>query len=167
MPDYNKAKKEAQKLLNRHDVEIPPIDVDTFIKDEELSLKYVNFSTDFSDVSGFVDIEEKSIYVNALERAERQHFTKAHELGHWILHKEIFKTDPSKQILLRRSSNNTTSEEKEANTFAAALLIPESILKKVIIAFNKPKVEELARIFQVSLDFMGYRIRDIVRYGNL
>jgi Zn-dependent peptidase ImmA (M78 family) len=167
MPDYSKAEKEATNLLKKIDSIIPPVYVDKIIRNQGLEIKRVRFKGDYEDVSGFLDIKEKSIYVNIAESYERQNFTKAHELGHWILHRELFEHDPNKQILLRSKAkaDGQNDEEKEANAFAAKLLIPKRLLIESIRSFPKASLSDLARMFQVSCEFMGYRIEDILRNG--
>ncbi|GMO56768.1 MAG: ImmA/IrrE family metallo-endopeptidase [Rickettsiales bacterium] len=161
--DYDRSVVEAKKILNKYNISSVPIIVDTIIKDYGINIKSVSFNEKMKDISGFIDIKEKSIYINNDDSLERQNFTKAHEFGHYILHSELFKKDPSKQLLLREGKTNDTKEEKEANAFASELLIPEHILKKMIIQYRNYGIVELATLFGVSLSFMSFRIKNIMR----
>jgi len=64
------------------------------------------------------------------------------------------------------SSMGTDVEEIEANTFAAALLMPEGIVFDHVLKLVRANsqitrealIAELARIFDVSAEAMGYRL---------
>jgi Zn-dependent peptidase ImmA (M78 family) len=64
------------------------------------------------------------------------------------------------------SSMGTNIEEIEANTFAAALLMPERIVSRYVTHLiqrngditREDLITELARIFDVSAEAMGYRL---------
>ncbi|MDR3195776.1 MAG: ImmA/IrrE family metallo-endopeptidase [Endomicrobium sp.] len=161
-PDYNNAKQKALALLKETNTVVPPVDVDDLIMKEGLKIEKVVFGEKFNDVSGFLDIPEKAIYVNLEDSYGRQNFTKAHELGHWVLHRTLFETHPSKQVLLRQANQNTTAvEEKEANVFAAELLIPKYLYLYTLGSCPDADIDRLADLFQVSKQFMAYRMINI------
>jgi Zn-dependent peptidase ImmA (M78 family) len=71
--------------------------------------------------------------VNSSQHENRQRFTIAHELGHYLLHKGTklhFDEDFRIDYRDATSSDATKREEVEANGFAAALLMPERILMR-------------------------------------
>jgi len=101
-------------------------------------------------VSAIVDIEDKSIGVNAALAEPRKRFSIAHEVGHVILeHPEyVFPIEGRQDLIL----------EREANAFAAEFLVPMPVLKA---AFRECRdYEQLAQRFVVDRDVMYYRFRD-------
>jgi Zn-dependent peptidase ImmA (M78 family) len=83
----------------------------------------------------------------------------AHELGHWLMHKELFIADPERYPVLLRSQSGDKNDplEVEANNFAANLLVPSSLLISVK-DFGSAK---LASIFGVSLQMMEIRLKNV------
>jgi Zn-dependent peptidase ImmA (M78 family) len=76
------------------------------------------------------------IGVNALHPENRQRFTIAHELGHFLLHVRsgvhVDPTESGPHIVFRDglSSEGTDTAEVEANVFASELLMPaQTVLK--------------------------------------
>ena len=90
----------------------------------------------------------------------------AHELGHFLLHKDksnVFLDEAPIFFRDERSSDGSEREEIEANAFAAALLMPEEILREIIR--NKPldaqddvAVRRLATQFGVSIQALTIRL---------
>lgn len=111
-----------------------------------LLLKDPSFGTE----SGFV------IMVNAKEPARRQRFTAAHEIGHFVLHKDSI-GDRLEDSYLLRSPGMSNRQEVEANRFAADLLMPMS---KVVEQMNAglDTTKQLANAFGVSEIAMGIRL---------
>lgn len=160
--DFKKAENEALNLIARQKIIFPPVNIDKIISSFGLGIELRFFPDSLSDISGFLDIKEKSIYINFKDSPQRQNFTKAHELGHWLLHRQLFETNPKLQHMLRRENKNDTPEEKEANCFAANLLIPPQMLKRAVIEFPWANVEVLAKIFNVSKSYMAHRITNVL-----
>lgn len=100
------------------------------------------------------------IRVNRHEVKTRQRFTIAHEIGHFILHRDRIGDGISDTILYRSKLSNAL--EAEANRFAADLLMPAESLKSQIAQCGLSKSDESARrlaaIFQVSDDAMLIRL---------
>jgi Zn-dependent peptidase ImmA (M78 family) len=121
----------------------------------------VVFSTfgDHSDkVAGFCDFASARIYVNKNDGIGRQMFTMAHELGHWILHRQFFAADPQAYAVLPRFQRPTqTPMETEANVFAAELLVPPRLLEAV----KGAPVAALSKVFRVSREMMENRLKNV------
>lgn len=110
-----------------------------------------------------------SILVNADKHENRQHFTLAHELGHYFLHQDILKQDggfidEEKQLdgskILYRLDDATRDEiETEANHFAASLIMPRDLVKDAWETTNS--IEECARIFKVSTIAINIRLTEL------
>ena len=96
--------------------------------------------------------------VNSNQSQGRQHFTIAHELGHWLLHKD--RRDEYELKLSRPNGGEDDPMEKEANTFAAELLVPF----KELLEYKKKGVsnKELAKMFFVSERVIEHRLEDCI-----
>lgn len=152
-------------ILRKFEIKEAPIDP---IKcAESLGVKVKPMALD-SDISGFFVIKDDKPFImfNENESEQRQRFTIAHELGHFLLHKKtslfIDKTD----IVLYRNSESATGEllkEREANAFAASLLMPKSFLENEIKSprTNKNIVSYLASKFNVSELAMSFRLSNL------
>jgi IrrE N-terminal-like domain len=127
-----------------------------FVRDEALE----------DGVSGVLRIRERLIGVNAAEGARwprRRRFTIAHEVGHWVLHR-----DDIADLVVTRTIGYVPSDaakaktpeeirEREANRFAAELLMPED---RVHAAVDRDGADVLvqAERFQVSALSMAWRL---------
>lgn len=105
-------------------------------------------------VSGMLNLSERKIYLEKSESKERQRFTCAHEIGHFILHEDELHGD----VLLRSAA--TSALEREANTMAAEILMPRHFLKD-FVSSNKP-LHEIASIFKVSEIAATHRIKNVL-----
>lgn len=159
-PQYGKVKKLVNKVLEDNCITNPPIDIKDLINNYGLKLKFARFPEEISGVCGFLDINEEAIYVNADNSLKRQNFTIAHELGHWLLHREEINKSPQSYKVLRRQpiGGEKDYRETEANTFAANLLVPTNMLKICKKASFSP--EMMSDLFSVSSDVIGYRLKN-------
>ena len=96
----------------------------------------------------------------------RKRFSIAHELGHHFLHLDSDGEIVDRNADLFRISEYSSSEltperrrEIEANQFAAALLMPESLVRQTWPDYSS--VSEMAKLFQVSEESMGYRVASL------
>lgn len=161
----------VQGLLSRHSIQTGPIPVENIVQSLRIELR---FQAGDDDLSGFLLRDPKGgraiIGVNSKHHKNRQRFTMAHELGHFLLHKgesvHIDGFDRAFQLKLRDedSSKGTDNEEKEANLFAAELLMPESFLTKDlsdladIDLFRQDVLKPLAKKYGVSTEALTFRL---------
>lgn len=120
------------------------------------------------EISGLFVIKDGNPFIRYnIEDPKRQRFTIAHELGHYILHKEtpLF-VDKKNEKIMYRNSESTTGEirkEREANAFAASLLMPAKFIgdewEKMPV--HKDPIEYLANIFNVSGQAMSFRLANL------
>ncbi len=99
----------------------------------------------FADVHGAIWFEEALIGVDFNlnpdsfpRRRGRYHFTLAHEIGHWRLHRQHYIKNPAERRLFDdgtrkpdvvcRSSERKKPVEWQADTFAALVLMPRKLL---------------------------------------
>lgn len=100
--------------------------------------------------SGFV------CYVKKGESVGRQRFTAAHEIGHFILHRDRIGEGVHENYLLR-SDTLSNKQEVEANKFAADLIMPRPLIDR-LISEGVTSVKDLARALKVSEVAMAIRL---------
>jgi len=100
--------------------------------------------------SGFVCFVDKN------EPVTRQRFTAAHEIGHFLLHRNQIGSYHEDNILLR-SEGFSSYQETEANRFAANLLMPWDLVVKYMDEGERT-VDKLSKRFNVSRIAMGIRL---------
>lgn len=103
-----------------------------------------------------VDGDTFVCYVDSSEPSVRQRFTAAHELGHYVLHRESIGATHTDNYRLR-AEGMTNWQETQANQFAADLLMPFDLIDAAIQG-GKTSVKELAGLFKVSEIAMSIRL---------
>jgi hypothetical protein len=94
-----------------------------------------------------------SIIVRAQDPFARKRFTVAHEIAHYLLHRNLFVRELIDDALYR--SGLSTSVEAEANGLAADLLMPWHLLTPLV---DRP-IPDLASLFGVSQQAMSIRLK--------
>ena len=89
-------------------------------------------------------------------QASRKRFTVAHEIAHYILHRDLVGSELVDDSLFR--SGLTTREEAQANGLAADILMPRHLLEKIAPPPFDKSPEFLAERFQVSEQAMRIRL---------
>ncbi|NDW03075.1 ImmA/IrrE family metallo-endopeptidase [Jiella pacifica] len=107
-------------------------------------------SPTYETESGFV------IFVDDGEAYVRQRFTAAHEIGHYVLHRDRIGEGVTENYLLR-SDRLSNWVEVQANRFAADLLMPLPLIE-ALTKQGYTSVPELAHKLQVSEIAMGIRL---------
>lgn len=107
------------------------------------------------------------ITVNSSNSVNRQRFTAAHELGHFVLHRHLLGNGVSDNTAYRSvsgsecyNSNITARHETEANMFAASVLMPTHAVISCWMEGMRD-VSELSSKFGVSSAAMGIRLRSL------
>ena len=104
------------------------------------------------------------IRINRHEAKYRQRFTLAHELAHFLLHRERIEAEGgwSENVLLR-APNQPMQIEYEANRLASDLVIPSAQLANATADYTGPMtsevIEDLARRFGVSTAAMEIKLQ--------
>jgi Zn-dependent peptidase ImmA (M78 family) len=125
-----------------------------------------------------INPKRKIIYMNESKRdlfvkkLGTMNFSKAHELGHWILHvtdqkeyEQLSFTDQERFIC--RGGASRPPEEFQADMFAASLLMPKEIISGAINEmkyFGEVRFSDLYRLkdeFEVSISALVNRIRTL------
>jgi len=151
-------------LARKHGIVTHPFDVKAFIE-EVFNIDVLH--EDMDDISGYIEKRNDNwvISVNAYHNSKRQRFTLAHELAHYVLHKQkVVAVKHDDTILFRTDIYDPI--EKEANQFASELLVPAKRLKEYLDD-GKRDVAYLANRFQVSLQALRYKayIEGFIRGG--
>lgn len=116
-------------------------------------------------ISGLIQPSAKApaqfeIRVNKYEIPERQRFTVAHEIAHFLLHRHDIGSGVVDSIMYR--SNLTSRKETEANRLAADIVMPAAAVQRELRRLggvHVPNVvEEMAAIFRVSVPAMKVRL---------
>lgn len=124
-------------------------------------------------LSGFLVVRGSSgwAYVNAADILPRRRFTAAHELGHFILHREQmirgFISDTASNVLETIDADELQSIEREANQFAVELLMPVCVCQARAAELKQQQgccprvvlVNQLAAELLVSREAMRYRLQ--------
>lgn len=97
-----------------------------------------------------------SILVNASHSLPRKRFTIAHEIAHFILHRNRLESGELVDDAMYRSGI-TAKEETEANRFAADILMPFSLIRSLIAAGIRTP-DQLASKLQVSIPAIRIRL---------
>lgn len=129
-------------------------------------------------LSGLLLAERRQIWVDANEARQwprRRRFTIAHELGHWVLHR-----DEQRSLFCRHGSIEDGGRPKsaaptqpperpplpaietEANAFAAALLMPAELLRRRYRELSGDRFEQLCTEFGASGAAMSRRLRTVI-----
>jgi predicted transcriptional regulator len=95
-----------------------------------------------------------SVIVNEKHVLVRQRFTVAHEIGHFLLHRQAIGDGLTDDALLR--SGLSTLQEVQANKMAADILMPFPLIEAAVKSGVRT-IEELAVKFQVSRQAMAIR----------
>lgn len=120
-----------------------------------------------SDVSGIFQRDAEGndkIYMDSDDSVSRQRFTAAHEIGHLV---RIPKGDTAIRVE-RRDTRATTGRDPEevfANSFSAALLMPRSVIRRLLAANVSRAV--VAKSLRVSQEALNNRIDNLSRDGKL
>ena len=117
------------------------------------------------DVSGMLAKRpgrDPEVYINAMDSENRQRFSCAHEIGHYVKRAGSSGGDDDSWGYIDRrgpsASRGIDPEEIYANQFAAALLMPEEAVRHLRDSIGPAA---MAVEFGVSLDSMRYRLDNL------
>jgi Zn-dependent peptidase ImmA (M78 family) len=144
-----------------------PVDVETLAAKCGISVNFVDLGDDYS---GLLVIRGGSAFahINAHHHPNRQRFSLAHEIGHFVLHAggavdvESAYVDRTMQLYQRRDRDSNRME-MEANFFAATLLMPEQLIRSKIFdegydLEDESDVARLAVVIKVSEQALSIRL---------
>jgi Zn-dependent peptidase ImmA (M78 family) len=142
-----------------------PVDVEQIAQRLNITIRQQELE---DNVSGILVIKQDRavIGVNKDHHPHRQRFTIAHEIGHYLLHREAARVFIDAAPVFFRDERTATGDEPqeiEANTFAAALLMPEQALRDLVRqqpldVFDDAAVRRFAGHFGVSAQAITIRL---------
>jgi Zn-dependent peptidase ImmA (M78 family) len=153
----------AKDVLKRHNLTTVPIDPVLLAQREGIRVNNAKFSDD--NMVGMIVKRggDVSMLVNYDDPPIRKRFTIAHELGHHFLHLmgDGEYVDKESNLFRQQTGEDRVMtpdrrREIQANMFAASLLMPENEVRRYWQECRS--IEALAKIFNVSVEAMGYRL---------
>lgn len=159
--EWQKIKQADRELLEKHLREVP-VRLGAIAKDLNVDVKLSSLPL---NVSGQISKTPSGyeIKINRHESRQRQRFTLAHELAHFLIHRDVIDrlggtlTD---NVLYR--SGAPESIEYEANRLASQIVMPEPALQEAFSKYgeqiSESMVELLAEQFGVSKAAMEIRM---------
>ena len=151
--DTDSIRREAARLLEAAGIDRPPVPLRDVVSVLNLSLverAQDPFTTSEAALVPLGDGHAIELYGTRGER--RRRFTVAHEIGHFVLHPERVRSE-------RGGVTNWGSRdlEREADTFAAELLMPEHLVRQLVLEEGADP-GRLADRFDVSVQAMTIRL---------
>lgn len=134
-----------------------PVKLSSLAKELDIVVKITDLS---DDISGqlYLDKDTKKwkILVNRRHSKQRQRFTLAHEIAHWLLHRDELTSGKLQDDSFYRSTLSD-QREREANQLAADILMPWKTIQQLTKqGYTTP--EELAAALDVSLPAISARL---------
>ena len=162
-----KIKKEINKLLNTISYTGGVVDLDAIAKHLGIRVYKDNLP---DNVSGVLDCRKAMspiVLINSTHHTNRQRFSLAHEIGHFVM-LQITGVHMDTKVFLRQDTPNPLHArmEREANKFAAELTMPELQVKESWNQISADFLDDnpvaaLANQFQVSEGALMIRLKEI------
>ncbi len=124
----------------------------------------VNMAADLvPNISGRITLASQDppayrIEVNGAHSERRRRFTLAHEIAHYLLHRDMIGDGIQDDALYRSRLSNEI--EAEANRLAARILMPPELVQRIFRAGVK-SLSGLCAAFEVSEEAMRIRLRQL------
>lgn len=141
---------EMLNLARQNNIQTIPLDVEALAKLLNVKIKYQDDMD--KNASGSLKKTEEGwvCYINNTHHKTRQRFTIAHELAHFILHKN--KKDEFKDYTYYRKPDNSNIMEFQANTFASMLLMPEAEFRYFYKTLSTQEISEKFGVSQIAAE---------------
>lgn len=173
---FNKSEEQANLILSNFKIKQAPTPVEEIAHKLNINVIEYNLGDSASGVL-FINKEMATIGYNPQDPIARRRFTIAHELGHYIMHRDFNNLFVDKDFMIKKFRNSNSSytakeyrQEQEANAFAAALLMPKHLIevemvKEDIYDLNEMElITQLAKKFQVSIAAISFRLANLNIY---
>ncbi len=148
---------EQMEVVRRHQVS-PPVQTVPIANELGLCVYRADLGRRTNNLSGLIKRESDgkfNIYVNRNHHVHRRRFTIAHEIAHFILHKDEIGDGVTDDALYR--SGLTSVIESQANSLASDILMPWDLMD-IELRKGVADIATLANIFQVSKSSMSIRM---------
>lgn len=159
--EWNNVSEAEKSIILKYQNEFP-VKVGAIAKELGVDVKV---STLTAGISGEIRLVDNIIVikVNRHDVKERQRFTIAHEIAHFLLHKDKISDGIIDDILYR--SRLSDELEQQANRLAADIIMPWTLIKKSLEKIKADKAEErieiVSNLAEVSLTAMKIRFGKI------
>ena len=157
--EWDRLTTQHQELIQGHQAQVP-VRLSAIARELGLQLKA---STLPAGVSGEIRPDGSGgfiVKVNRHDSGRRQRFTIAHEIAHYLLHRDQIGVGISDDALYR--SNLSDAREAEANRLAADLLMPTNAVQAEVGNARRLQVEDVVSFvadrFEVSEAAMKIRL---------
>lgn len=154
---------ECLSVVNRYKEQVP-VDVLAIAAEIGIPVVYENLEDNISGAIRAVGADEDyQIVVNSNHPRVRQRFTVAHELGHYIYHRDLLGRGTGDTRAYRAAGTPypngaiTAVQERQANNFAANTLMPTPLIRR-FKAMGVKQPGALAPLFGVSPKAMEIRL---------
>lgn len=159
--EWKSLTQEQKATIKNHQMDFP-IKVGAIAKAFGINVKK---STLAAGISG--EIKETdgavTIRINRHDAKERQRFTLAHEIAHFLLHRDKIGDGITDDILYR--SGLSDAQEAQANRLAADIVMPWTLIQKSLEACgelkSEQKIERLAQEADISTTAIKIRLGKI------
>jgi Zn-dependent peptidase ImmA (M78 family) len=149
------ARQAASEVLRAHTDGTVPVDPYRVAKRLGMKVRRVMFKEDISGALVVRRGKTPEVLVSVLDSPQRQRFTCAHEIGHYI--ERVNRADPELEFgFLDKRGAKQDAHEYYADEFAGSLLMPEHEVRRLVDAGVSPI--EMAGIFDVSIPAMRLRM---------
>ncbi|ARD10396.1 ImmA/IrrE family metallo-endopeptidase [Pseudomonas savastanoi pv. retacarpa] len=156
--EWNSLNDHQRQIILQHQASLP-VAVGAIAKDFGIT---VMKSTMPGSISGEIRETEGrvTIKVNRHDVKERQRFTIAHEIAHFLLHRDRLANGITDDVLYR--SGLTDDLERQANRLAADIIMPYNLIQIALSSLNSLKTEDklktISELAQVSLAAVRIRL---------
>lgn len=138
-----------------------PVSVENIARALGLSVRYASMG----EISGEIRRDDFGyvITINSTDARARQRFTLAHEIGHYILHRDLIGDGIVDDAMYR--SKLSSYFETQANQYAAFVLMPPMLFKEKAASVHNDTAT-LAQIFGVSRQAAEFRLKNLGLAGS-
>jgi Zn-dependent peptidase ImmA (M78 family) len=98
------------------------------------------------------------VMVNGHHSASRKRFTLAHEIAHYLLHRDLIGDGINDSAMYRSALSDEV--EISANSLAATMLMPSDLVRRIYRA-GLMHIAGLSKAFEVSEDAMRIRLKQL------
>ncbi|MBU2492339.1 MAG: ImmA/IrrE family metallo-endopeptidase [Bacteroidetes bacterium] len=157
-----KIEMETRKILDKYWDQKLPIDIESICEfDLRIQLSPIPGLKNYSSTDGFLPRKLDEIFWDPEVVPHRIRFTIAHELGHFILHRDLIKELSFKNIqewidfCIAIPDATRQMAETQANRFAANILVPRSLLIE--------EIKKMKDIINKAIDLVGKDSIDTIK----
>lgn len=146
------------RVVERHQA-IIPVKVSALAQDLGLSVLSATLPAGIAgEIRPAAENNSYIVRVNRHDSKGRQRFTVAHEIAHFLIHRDYIGSGISDDVLYRSALSD--SREAEANRLAAEILMPADKVRATFAAAEgvEAKITKLAEEFNVSEAAMRIRL---------